>query len=157
MLKIDFLKTLGIAAVATPVALARAATKADAADDADALTGLWKVTVTAPGATYHYVYAISRGSYVATSDADENYMDSKYSPTMGAYVPTGNGSYRFRGAGYIFDLKGKNRGSFKSVGTFRLNADRNRFQGTGLFTEYDLKSKPTSTERLTVTAERLPA
>ncbi len=155
MLKLDFLKRLGFLALTGPLAALQSPAKADAAQNDDPLVGLWEGDVRAGGTSYRYVYAISRGAYVATGSVDENFMGFKYGPTMGTYTRSGNGSYRYRERGYVFDLKGRNVGSFSSAGTFRLSADGNTFTSPGTFTQYDAQSKKTSSEPYSVTAKRI--
>lgn len=155
MLKLDFLKRLGFLALTAPLAALQNSAKADAADSADPIVGLWEGNVQASGTTYQYVWSISRGAYVATGNVDENFMGFKYSPTMGTYTRVGNGSYRYRERGYVFDLTGHNVGSFTSVGTFKLSADANTMSGPGTFTQYDVKSKKSSRESYSVRATRI--
>jgi hypothetical protein len=155
MLKIEFLKRLGLAALATP-SMTLDTARANAADDADVLPGLWEVIVNGTQGTYRYIYTISRGSYVATGNIDENFMGFRYSPTMGAYSRNADGSYKYRERGYAFDMKDNNVGTFTSRGTFTLDQDGNAFRGPGTFTQYDLKSKPVATERLSAVAKRIP-
>jgi hypothetical protein len=155
MMKADFLKRLAIAAVAMPVAILGRGQKAEAAGDDDALLGLWEAVVRGEQAVYRYIYSISRGSYVATGSVDENFMNFKYSPTMGEYTRIADRSYKYRERGYVFDLKGTNVGTFTSTGSFQLNAAGNAFRGPGTFTQYDLKSKPIATETFTMTATRV--
>lgn len=155
MLKIDFLKRVALIGLAAPLAALEVAAKADAEDDEDVLVGLWEGVVRAGGTTYRYIWSMSRGSYIATGDIDENFMGFKYSPTMGAYKRNADGSYRFHERGYAFDLKGNNVGTFTTLGTFQLDAGRETFSGPGTFTQFDLKSKPVARESLTVTAKRI--
>jgi hypothetical protein len=156
MLKIGFLKSLGIAALAAPLMAVETMARGDAADDADALVGLWEAVIEGGGTTYGYVYSMSRGSYIATGSIDENFMNFKYSPTMGTYTRGADGSYKYRERGYAFDMKGKNVGTFTSVGTFRLDTDGNTFRGPGTFTQYDMHSKPVASENFALKATRVP-
>ena len=155
MLKLDFLKRLGFLAFTAPLAALQRPTQAEAADTADPIVGLWEANVKAGDVKYQYVYSISRGAYVATGNVDENFMGFKYSPSMGTYVRIGNGSYRYRERGYVFDLTGHNVGSFTSIGTFKLSADGNTMSGPGTFTQYDVKAKKNSSESYAVTATRI--
>lgn len=137
-----------------PVAFIRPTETADAADEADVLVGLWEASIVG-STTYRYIYAISRGSYIATGSVDEGFMGFRYSPTMGAYVRRADGSYKYRERGYVFDMKGSNVGTFTSVGTFELHADHQTFHGPGIFTQFDRQSKPVATEHLLVNAKRV--
>lgn len=155
MLKLDFLKRLGFLALAAPLAAVQSPKKADAADSGEPIVGLWEGVYQAGKATYHYIWSISRGAYVATGDVDENYMGFKYGTIMGTYARNGDGSYRYRERGYVFDLRGRNVGSFTSTGTLRIAGDT--FSGPGTFVQYDLKSKETSRESFSVKAKRISA
>jgi hypothetical protein len=156
VLKLDFLKRLGFLALTAPLAaLQNPARAGAAAQNDDALVGLWEGDVHAGGTNYRYIYSISRGAYVATGNVDENFMGFKYGPTMGTYARTGNGSYRYRERGYVFDQKGRNVGTFARTGTFRLSADGNTLSAPGTFTQYDATSKKTSSEAFSVTAKRI--
>lgn len=156
MLKLDFLKRLGFVALTAPLAALQSPARADAAQNDDPLVGLWEGDVRAGDTRYTYVYSISRGAYIATGSVDENFQGFKYSPTMGTYVRVGNGSYRYRERGYVFNLSGHNVGSFTSAGTFTLSADGNSFTGPGTFTQIDLRKKE-SREAYSVTAKRISA
>lgn len=155
MLKIDFLRKLGLVALASPLAITKSTGKAEAKDDEDALVGLWEASITSGAANYGYVYSISRGAYIATGNVDENLMNFKFSPTMGTYVRSSDRSYEYRERGYVFDMKGKNVGTFTSAGTLHLGADGNSFSGPGRYTQYDLQSKVIARESFTVKARRL--
>lgn len=157
MLKLDFLKRLGFLALTAPLAALQAPAKAEAASGDDAIVGLWEGAVQAPGTTYRYIWSIARGAYIATGNVDENYQGLKYGPSMGTYTRTGNGTYRYRERGYVFDLKGNNVGSFTSTGTFKMSADGNTMSGPGTFVQYDLKTKQNSREPYTVVAKRITA
>jgi len=158
VLKLDFLKRLGFLALTAPLAALQSPAKAGASTQSDdALVGLWEADVRAGGTSYKYIYSIGRGAYVATGSVDENFMGFKYGPTMGTYTRAGNGSYRYRERGYVFDLKGRGVGSFSSTGTFRLSADGNTFTSPGTFTQYDASSKKTSSEPYSLTARRITA
>ena len=155
MLKIDFLRKLGFVAFASPLAMAESAGKADADDSDDALVGLWEASIMAGATTYFYIYSISRKTYIATGSIDENYMGFKFSPTMGAYARSSDGSYGYHERGYVFDMKGKNVGTFTSVGTLRLSADGDSFSGPGRYIQYDSQSKPVFKESFSVKARRV--
>lgn len=155
MLKLDFLKRLGLLALTAPLAAVQSPAKADAADRGDPIVGLWEGVYQSGKATYHYIYSISRGAYVATGDVDENFAGFKYGATMGTYARNRDGSYRYRERGYVFDLRGRNVGSFTSNGTFRVAGDS--LSGPGTFIQYDLKSKEMSRESFTVKAKRISA
>ncbi|HEY1866831.1 MAG TPA: hypothetical protein VGG70_00950 [Candidatus Cybelea sp.] len=155
MLKLDFLKRLGFLALTAPLAALQNAAKADAAGNEDPIVGLWDASVQSGGTSYRYIYAISRGAYVATGSVDENFQGFTYSPTMGTYKRNGDGSYRYRERGYVFDLRGRNVGSSSSAGTFRISADGNTLTGPGTFMQFDLKSKETSRELFTISAKRI--
>ena len=155
MLKVNFLKNLAIVALAAPFALAENSARAKADDDADdSLVGLWEATITGT-ATYRYVYSISHGSYVATGNVDEGFMGFKFSPTMGTYIRASDGSYPYRERGYVFDMKGNNVGTFTTVGSLRLGADRKTFTGPGNYTQFDMHSKPVAKESFTIKAVRV--
>jgi hypothetical protein len=154
--KNDFFKKIGIVGCAGLWALLRSDRAASAApDDADALVGLWDMTVAAGGAKYRYVYSISRGAWVGTGDLDEGYQGTKLSPTMGAYVRAPDGSFRYAEKGWVFDLKGNNVGAFRSSGTFRLDATRTQFSGPGTFMQLDVHGKTVATAKLAVTATKV--
>jgi hypothetical protein len=154
--KNDFLMKLGLVSIAGAWAFLRGAKVADAAQsDEDALVGLWDMTITAGGVKYHYVYSISRGAWVGTGDTDEGYQGTKLSPTMGAYVRAADGSYRYAEQGWVFDLKGNNVGSFRSAGTFKLNATQTAFTGPGTVTQFDLHRKTVATDHFAVTATKV--
>ena len=155
MLKLDFLKRLGVLALTAPLAAVQSAAKADAADSSDPIVGLWEGVYQAGKDTYHYIYSIARGAYVATGDVDENFAGFKYGMTMGTYARNGDGSYRYRERGYVFDLRGRNVGSFTSNGTFRISGDT--LSGPGTFIQYDLKSRELSRESYSVKAKRISA
>ena len=155
MLKLDFLKRLGFLALTAPLAAVQSPAKAVAADDADPIVGLWEGVYRSGNATYRYIYSIARGAYVATGDVDENFAGFKYGTTMGTYARNGDGSYRYRERGYVFDLRGRNVGSFSSNGTFRITGDT--LSGPGTFIQYDLKSKEISREPFSVKAKRISA
>jgi hypothetical protein len=155
MLKLDFLKRLGFLALTAPLAAVQSPAKADAAENGDPIVGVWEGAVQAGKTTYRYLWSISRGAYVATGNVDENFMGFKYGTTMGTYARNGDGSYRYRERGYVFDLRGRNVGSFTSSGTFRLAGDV--LSGPGTFVQYDLKSKETSRESFSVKAKRITA
>jgi len=154
VIKLDFLKGLGLLALTAPLSAARAEAKPNASDN-DPIVGLWEGAVQAGKVTYRYLWSIAKGAYVTTGDVDENYMGFKYGPGMGSYQRSGDGSYRYRERGYVFDLRGRNVGSSTSVGTFRISADGNTLSGPGTFIQFDLKSKETSRESYTVTAKRI--
>lgn len=153
MLKRDFLKAVGLAASIAPLASAQTADAAEVSMNLDALVGLWDAVVKGDG-TYRYLYAISRGSYVATGNVDEQYQGFKFSPTIGAYGRNHDGSYRYLEKGYVFNLQGVGVGTFSSAGTMRLNADGDTLHGTGTFRQFDLRSKELFTEPFTMTATR---
>lgn len=153
MLKIDFLKKLGLAAIVAPL-IAQQPARAQAAGDADQLEGLWEGVVIGDQ-PYHYIWSISRGAYVATGDVDENFMNFKFSPTMGTSIRNGDGTYKFRERGYVFDVRGKNVGTFTSTGSLRISADGSHFSGQGAFTQYDLRSKQVAKEPFTIRATRV--
>jgi hypothetical protein len=155
MLKTDFFKRLGVLSLSAPL-VAQAAVRADAQDDADALIGLWEAVVTVQGGSFRYIYSMSRGAYVATGNIDENFMNFKYSPTMGSYTRHSDGSYKYREHGYVFDIHGKNVGTFRSIGTFTVDGSGDKFHGPGTFTQLDLHSKVVASEKFTLTAKRLP-
>lgn len=156
MFKKDFFKTFGLTAALAPFAIGSVAKAAAAGDgDRDELTGLWETTVKGSAGSYRYIYAISRGSYVATGDIDENYQGTKYSPTMGAYRREADGAFAYRERGYAFDLKGAKVGTFESTGRMRLSTDGDAFSGPGTFTQYDLHLKAVFTEPFTLTAARV--
>ncbi len=155
MRKVDFLKAFGLAATIAPLATVASTTVARAGDDdPDAIVGLWEAVVKGD-AVYEYIYAISRGSYVATGSIDERFQDFKYSPTMGAYIRAADGSFKYRERGYVFDLKGDNVGAVTSTGTLRLDETGAALHGPGTFTQYDLHAKPVFTEKFSMTATRL--
>jgi hypothetical protein len=154
VIKLDFLKALGLLALTAPLSTARAAAKSNAADN-DPIVGLWEGAVQAGKASYRYLWSIAKGAYVTTGNVDENYMGFKYGPAMGTYQRNGDGSYRYRERGYVFDLRGRNVGTSTSMGTFRVSADGNTLSGPGTFIQFDLKSNETSRESYTVTAKRI--
>ena len=153
MLKTDFLKRLGLIACAAPIAAIQTASPADAASDSDVLVGLWSATVSGQ-AIYKYVYSISRGTYVATGNIDEGFMNFKFGPTLGEYTQDADGSYRYRERVWVFDMKGNNVGWATSTGTFRLDHSRSTFSGPGTYTQYDLHSKVVMNEKFMLTATR---
>lgn len=157
MIKLDFLKRLGFLALSAPLAAVQRPVSADAAQNDDPIVGLWEGPVQAASATYRYIWSIARGAYVATGNVDENYMGFKYGTSMGTYKRNGDGSYGYRERGYVFDLRGRNVGSFASIGTFRVGSDGNTLSGPGTFIQYDLKSKELSREPYTVKAKRISA
>jgi hypothetical protein len=59
------------------------------------LGGMWEMVVTGFN-LYHYKYAISDGSWVATGDVDEGFQGLKFSPTMGAYLPQEDRSFSYK-------------------------------------------------------------
>jgi hypothetical protein len=155
LLKIDFLKRLGFLALSAPVTAVVAGARADASDDPDLLVGLWEASVEG-SATYKYIYSISRDAYIATGNIDENFMNMKFGPTLGAYSRMTDGSYKYRERGFVYDMKGHNIGTFTSVGSFRLGSQGNTFAGSGTYTQYDLRAKPKATERYTLKGNRVP-
>ena len=56
---------------------------------------MWEMVVTGFN-VYHYKYAISDGSWVATGDVDEGFQGLKFSPTMGAYLPQEDRSFSYK-------------------------------------------------------------
>lgn len=156
MIKLDFLKALGLLAVAAPLSTAAAGAKSSGSD-AEPLVGLWEGVVQAGKVTYRYIWSIANGAYVVTGNVDENYMGLRYSPSMGTYARSADRSYRYRERGYVFDLKGRNVGSFTSVGTFKLSSDGTTLTGPGTFTQFDLKSKEVARESYSITAKRVTA
>lgn len=79
---------------------------------------------------------------VAYSNIDEGFLQFKYSPSIGAYVRVADGSFRYTEKGWVFDRRGDNVGTFRSVGTFKLSATQTAFSGPGTFTQFDLRGKP---------------
>jgi hypothetical protein len=154
VIKLDFLKALGLLALTAPLTTARAEAKPNASDP-DPIIGLWEGAVQAGKVTYRYIWSIAPGAYVVTGNVDENYMGFKYGPGMGTYQRSGDGSYRYRERGYVFDLRGRGVGSSTSSGTFRVSADGNTLSGPGTFIQFDLKSKESSRETYIVTAKRI--
>lgn len=156
MLKGDFLKKMGLMGAAGALALMKGTTVANAAKtEDDPLVGLWEMTVVGSAGTYRYIYSISRGAWVATGNVDEGFLEFKYSPSMGAYVRAADGSFRYTEKGWVFDRRGNNVGTFRSMGTFRLNASQKAFSGPGTFTQFDSRGKSILVEPFTATATKL--
>jgi hypothetical protein len=156
MLKGDFLKKVGLLGSAGAFALVGGAEVASAAsEDVDLLIGLWEMTVVGESGTYRYIYSISRGTWVATGNVDEGFQQFKYSPSLGAYARVTDGSYRYSERGWTFDLGGKNVGTFRSVGTFKVDPTNKRFSGPGTFTQLDLLGKPLFVEHFKATATKV--
>jgi hypothetical protein len=155
MLKADFLKSVGLLGSAGALALVRDATPASAAsEEADPLVGLWEMTVVGDSGTYRYIYSISPGAWTGTGNIDEGFQGFKYSPSMGAYALMTDGSYRYAERGWTFDQRGNNVGTFRSVGTFKLDATKKIFSGPGTFTQLDSKGKTLFVEHFKATATK---
>jgi hypothetical protein len=154
MRKREFLKRAGLIGAGASVAVLKGPSPAGAAET-DPLVGVWEMTVVGKVGTYHYIYSISSGAWVATGNYDEGFQHFKYSPTMGSYVRESNGTYRYTEKGWVFDLKGNNVGTFRSQGTFTLDAGENSLRGPGTFTQFDSKGKAVFVEPFTATASKI--
>jgi hypothetical protein len=126
--------------------------QAEAVDD---LQGLWSMSVTASGATYHYFYAIGHGSYTGTGDIDGRYMNMRFGPTVGAYVAAGPRRIRYRERGWTYDLSGKNIGSFSSEGTMEIDSTGQTLAGPGVYKMCDLKGAVTFSEQFVAKARKI--
>jgi hypothetical protein len=118
------------------------------------LVGMWEMTVQG-SATYHYKYAISDGTWVATGDIDGNFYGYRYSPTVGAYAKDAGGSYSYRERGWTYTQGGICNGTFESTGRFELDASGGTFSGPGVFKQFDLKGRTILSEPFTVVATKV--
>ncbi len=125
-----------------------------AAGSGNPLIGMWEMTVQG-SATYHYKYAISDGTWVAVGDVDGNFYGYRYSPTVGAYVKNGDGSYSYRERGWTYTQGGVCNGTFESTGTFVLDQSGATFSGPGAFTQFNLNGKTILAESFTVMATKV--
>ncbi len=139
-------KKVGFVCAGSAVALMSGAKNANASENGYPILGLWLVKVAASGATYSYFYSFAQGNYTATGDVDEKYLNMKFSPTMGAYIPIGPQSVRYREKGWTYDLAGKKIGTFNGVGTFTLDNSGKALSGPGVFSLYDLRGNVIFTE-----------
>ena len=156
MLKGDFLKEVGLLGSGGFFALISGGNVASAAaEDVDPLVGLWEMTVSGDSGTYRYIYSISRGAWVATGNIDEGFQQFRYSPSLGAYTRATDGSYRYSERGWTFDRRGNNVGTFRSVGTFKLDARQKTFSGPGTFTQLDSRGKPLFVEHFKAMATKV--
>jgi hypothetical protein len=127
----------------------------DSAVDIDtSLVGIWDMTVTG-SAVYKYKYSISVGTWVASGDIDQGFLNFHFGPTHGAYAKNADGSYRYREIGWTYSRGGVRTGSFESIGTFTVDGSGNQITGPGVFRLIDLKGNVVISENFTVVANRL--
>lgn len=74
---------------------------------------------------------------------------------MGAYVPVGDRTVRYREKGWTYDLAGKNNGTFDGTGTFTLDRHGLTLRGPGVYVLYDLKGAAIFTEKYAAKGEKI--
>lgn len=119
------------------------------------LVGIWEMTVQGNN-TYLYKYAISDGTWVANGNIDRGFLNYTFSPTTGAYVKNGDGSYSYRERGWTYTRGGVCNGAFESTGDFQLDASGTSFAGPGVFKIFDLSGNTIVAENFAAVAVKVP-